>query len=383
MMMESPLTAGPSLAEAEAPTAPAQPLPQELRKQVRRMLLQPPRRGAVAAGESEAASRQRQARLAGGAVTGYCVSVAYPMFRAFTLAGAEGGGVAQAALSAVVGVTLGALLTPQMFREVIPHALAQLDAPVGPKAAGAVVRLLKGGRALLVYCLIFFGGLSVLVLVESKPETALQWASALNAVALSVPLALAGTAWIIGQNLAFLLAEDKVAQLVAEVQRATAATADYGAVTSGVYRAHTNTTRLSVLMQRHVLGGSAIYFAITFTYLYVALGPRPPLGPGWGGFGSWYNVFLNEYVCVALSTFAAGFGVFILMAPAKVTSACQRVADAVNDLRVTAKADGTAELATAEELHRIEGLKRYINELNRDQGLGFVLLRKKITFTFV
>ena len=86
---------------------------------------------------------------------------------------------------------------------------------------------------------------------------------------------------------------------------------------------------------------------------------------------------------VAASTIVAGIGVYGLMAPAKVTSACQRVADAVNDLRVTVKADGTAELATAEELHRIEGLKRYINELNRDQGLGFVLLRKKITFTFV
>ena len=98
---------------------------------------------------------------------------------------------------------------------------------------------------------------------------------------------------------------------------------------------------------------------------------------------SWYNFFFNEYLCVVMSTIWAGMGVYILMAPAKVTSACQRVADAVNDLRVTAKADGTAELATADELHCIEGLKRYINELNKDQGLGFVLLRKKITFTFV
>jgi hypothetical protein len=45
--------------------------------------------------------------------------------------------------------------------------------------------------------------------------------------------------------------------------------------------------------------------------------------------------------------------------------------------------DGTVTLATSEQLHRIEGLKRYINEQNRDQGLGFLLLRKRITFTFV
>lgn len=71
------------------------------------------------------------------------------------------------------------------------------------------------------------------------------------------------------------------------------------------------------------------------------------------------------------------------MTPVRVTSACQRVAGAVNDLRVTAKADGTMQLATAEQLHHIEGLKRYINELYTDQGLGFVLLRKTFTFTCV
>ena len=73
-----------------------------------------------------------------------------------------------------------------------------------------------------------------------------------------------------------------------------------------------------------------------------------------------------------------------LSGPAKVTSACQRIASAVNDLRLNAGAgDGTVTLATSEQLHRIEGLKRYINEQNRDQGLGFLLLRKRITFTFV
>ena len=40
-------------------------------------------------------------------------------------------------------------------------------------------------------------------------------------------------------------------------------------------------------------------------------------------------------------------------------------------------------LATSEQLHRIEGLNRYINELNKNQGLGFLVLRKRITFTLV
>eukprot|EP01046_Picozoa_sp_COSAG06_P061725 COSAG06_NODE_13652_length_1235_cov_1.310739_3_plen_128_part_00 len=125
-------------------------------------------------------------------------------------------------------------------------------------------------------------------------------------------------------------------------------------------------------------------FVLNLMALYIALGPRPPQpGPSFWDVANWYNILFNEYFCVVLSTLYCGLAVFNLMAPAKVTSACQRVADAVNDLRVTVRADGTAELATVEQGHRIEILKRYINELNRDQGLGFVLLRKKITFTFV
>ena len=73
----------------------------------------------------------------------------------------------------------------------------------------------------------------------------------------------------------------------------------------------------------------------------------------------------------------------MLSTPARVTSACQQVASAVNDLRLTAHSDGDVTLAEPEQLHRIEGLKRYSNELNRDQGLGFILLRKRVTFTLV
>ena len=85
--------------------------------------------------------------------------------------------------------------------------------------------------------------------------------------------------------------------------------------------------------------------------LTLGLGPRPPQpGSKFWEAANWYNIALNEYVCVVASMITAGIGVHVLMAPAKVTSACQRVADAVNDLRVTVKADGTAKLATAEEL---------------------------------
>ena len=60
-----------------------------------------------------------------------------------------------------------------------------------------------------------------------------------------------------------------------------------------------------------------------------------------------------------------------------------KVASAVNDLRVNAVDDQPAKLATLEQGQRIEILKRYISELNRDQGLGVLILKKRITFTLV
>ena len=55
----------------------------------------------------------------------------------------------------------------------------------------------------------------------------------------------------------------------------------------------------------------------------------------------------------------------------------------MNDLRVNAVDDQPAKLATLEQGQRIEILKRYISELNRDQGLGVLILKKRITFTLV
>ena len=40
-------------------------------------------------------------------------------------------------------------------------------------------------------------------------------------------------------------------------------------------------------------------------------------------------------------------------------------------------------LATSEQGHRIEVLERYTSKLNKAQGLGFLVLRKRITSTLV
>ena len=119
-------------------------------------------------------------------------------------------------------------------------------------------------------------------------------------------------------------------------------------------------------------------FVNVANWLIISVAPRPAfsdcewpdcdlMNDLWGA-GHWYNFFFNPYIMAVLAVVGSGLTIYMLFAPARVTSACQRGAEAVNDLRVTAKDGEPAKLATPEQLHRIEGLKRYINELNRDQG---------------
>ena len=70
-------------------------------------------------------------------------------------------------------------------------------------------------------------------------------------------------------------------------------------------------------------------------------------------------MFFHEYITAFLGTFCAGLAVWGLSGPAKVTSASQKIASAVNDLRLSASTDGTVTLATSEQGHRIEILTWY------------------------
>ena len=133
-----------------------------------------------------------------------------------------------------------------------------------------------------------------------------------------------------------------------------------------------------------IFGDANLMFLATLAFLFYAVGPRPPHGDRWLGMGNWYNLFFHEYVCAFTAIFFAAMLVWGLSGPAKITSACQKIASAVNDLRVNAGDGGTVTLATSEQLHRMGlGLNSYINELNKNQGLGFLVLRMRITSTLM
>ena len=77
-------------------------------------------------------------------------------------------------------------------------------------------------------------------------------------------------------------------------------------------------------------------------------------------------------------------GIWGLMQPAKVTSACDDLADAINELRLgKSHGDATVRLPTDAEILRITHLRNYVRDLNRGRGMGFVMSNKRISYSYV
>ena len=352
----------------QQPAAEPQPLPNELRDDIRRCLM----------------LLQRLGRWGPGAVPGlWWWSMGFSAYGALTEVKAPTA-KAMAATCAAGGLIVFAL-NNQIAAVVVPHALSQLsEARVSAKGTATLSKTMKGIKALAGYSVLLLGCTSVVLAIESKPDAPHKWVAAALIVALSAPVVAGATLKQLAMDVTYLLAADAAEQVAADVHRGTAATADYNDLAKRVYRVHRDTVALSEMMTPVIFGQAGLLSLPVLMCLFIAVGPRPDReGDDWLGMGNWYNFFFHPYVMAFFATTVAAQLVWGLSVPAKITSACQRIASAVNDLRVNAGADRTVTLATAEQLHRIEGLERYINALNKNQGLGFLVLRKRITFTLV
>ena len=101
--------------------------------------------------------------------------------------------------------------------------------------------------------------------------------------------------------------------------------------------------------------------------------------------GHWWREYYMRWLFVVFSLALLYGALASLIAPAKVTTACQELGEAINDLTATEGPGGAddVKMASQEELLRIERLHGYVKGLNRGQGMGFTLKRKRITYTYV
>ena len=92
---------------------------------------------------------------------------------------------------------------------------------------------------------------------------------------------------------------------------------------------------------------------------------------------------IAEGFLVLGASFIVG-SIWQLVQPAKVTSACDELGDAIDELPA-AKTPGDAKLRmpTMEQDWHIESLLRYVRGHNRGKGMGFVLFSKRINYSFV
>ena len=172
---------------------------------------------------------------------------------------------------------------------------------------------------------------------------------------------------------------DQVKLITKTVRASTAATADYDRLIRDIRRAHDTITELSEFAQwlcLKALLGNGVFVAGTLAF--VALEPDPPEDTG-------YRDYHVRYVSVVGSMFYLFNSITSLLAPAKVSTACQELGEAINDLTATQGQGGPDDIKMAgqEELMKIERLFGFVKGLNRGQGMGFTMKRKRITYTLV
>jgi hypothetical protein len=314
----------------------------------------------------------------------FCGAMSVCSFRALNSVGADSAANVMAADLVIIGL-LDVVLFSHCEAVALPHLLSQLDERrVSAKTTATLRKMVKALKVLLGRDVLMMTGMAGTLAIGSisstNPSTWYDWVAAAVLVATAPAFAVLASLTQGLPTMCYLLAADTAERVAADVQGAMAATVDYDALAKRIHGVDRDAATLSEKMTPIVLVNAGVLLSLVVSFLFFAVGPLPDRAEDKP---NWYNVLFNEYLCALMATTMAVQLVWSLSGPAKVTSACQKIAAAINALRLNVDADGTVLLATSEQLHRIEGLKRYINELNKDQGLGFLVLRKRITFTLV
>ena len=227
----------------QQPTAEPQPLPKELRDEVRRVLSLFQRAG-------------NRGHLAGALwfwALGICAHGAFRDVRAKSAANVW------VIIPGINGVIAFAL-AHRVAAVVVPHVLSQLNGVrVSAKGTAALSKTVKGMKALVGYLALLSGCLSVVLAIESNPDAPHEWVAA----ALIVPLIPPMLIILIGLVLAdviYLLAADAAYQIAADVQRGTAVTTDYDNLATRVHRVHMDTVVISSKLTPVILGLASSMF---------------------------------------------------------------------------------------------------------------------------
>lgn len=191
------------------------------------------------------------------------------------------------------------------------------------------------------------------------------------------------------------VAVDRIQQKTRRIKSMTAATADWNAVMGAVQYAHETTVRLGVLLHPP-LASFQLVGALSGSWWFVCgIAPRANIQEG----NPLRDIFGSQFFAFAALMVTAG-SLWPLYYPAAMTKACDDLLVAITRLRTAEAArcpnapqqhpqpqhqrqQQTSNLASPNDLIRIQGIETYAAELNRRQGIGFQHRYKLITYTFV
>jgi hypothetical protein len=196
---------------------------------------------------------------------------------------------------------------------------------------------------------------------------------------------------------------------------------DWNSMMHMVQEAHEKTVKLGSVLAPAMIVTQAILFTCTIWFAINCIAPRTTIVDDVGTPGAVFNTVLSPTLFLLFAMASAIFALWPLFGPAEVTLACDELVESIRALRsrtltctctantITNTSTGDSDsdatgsstattsstggsgggggsggrhrqrLLQPSSLIRIEGICRYAMELNRSQGLGFCLYKRRIT----
>eukprot|EP01046_Picozoa_sp_COSAG06_P009573 COSAG06_NODE_501_length_14953_cov_25.827858_17_plen_445_part_00 len=263
-----------------------------------------------------------------------------------------------------------------------------LRAEVTPDAAAAISKRAKAHRVNLVpgsvILWIFFGVMAYGFHVEGVLE--LNSAAAI-AIAVTLLLQPVGTCAVhcatVMDELAAIVVVDRVTAVTQRVQQSTPATADWDRLLTEIVDLQHVLVPLCAALEGPIKVTIVHQMLITSHILFTGFGPqpdarRPDYNAKW-----WHELYIAD-ISICMGAALVPLTIWVLAQPAKITSACEALADAINDLTLTKEqGETTLRMPTREQEQHIEHLRGFVRGLNRGSGMGFMIQRKRISHSFV
>lgn len=254
-----------------------------------------------------------------------------------------------------------------------------LDGKITTNAAASLAARIRVLRPGFVVVWLFVATLcGVLVVVwfsigRVDAAIALAWDCAMSYV-----LVKSLEAAVFHTEVASIIVVDRVQRVTDRVRRSTPATADFDSLLRDVVDAQRVVSTVAVELERPMLIFIVGMTSVGTGLVYLGLGPQPTDPEN-----AWVAYKVHDLV-LGLGSIYLICSILLLAVPARVTAACDRLGDAINELTETQEAsEAMLHMPTKKQQHSIEHLYGYVRKLNRGKGMGFMVARKRITHSFV